>query len=325
MIFARHAGLRNSAGEYPCPSTAELVGFASLRAMKGDSVSTVRRHLRGVGQWFLRSCDVDPRLGRDGLLKHTLAACLRGIGKMVPTKRRFKEALTVDKLRLCLSGIGDLGLNDVDMAMYRAALLVAVFGLLRIGELTSPTQRTFNPKEDMRRKDIEFMRGIGSAPIGMRYHIKAAKTDTKREGQTVHIMSTGVVDLCPVRALRRYMKLTKHRQTKDALFRDSQGRLLTRGSFVKVLRRLLGIVGFDPKMYSSHSCRRGGCQSLAEAGLPEHAIKAHGRWKSDAYLVYLKLTDRAHRRAARSMARVGFLSEETRRNAMNRLRERKAW
>ena len=324
MVFARRAGLRTPEGSYICPKPATLVGFATLRGLKGDSLNTIKLHLRGAGQWFLWSCGRDPGLGPDGQLHPVLAACLRGIGKSTTMKRRPKEALTVDKLKLCLLYLDDLGLAEIDVRMYRAALLLAVFGLLRIGELTSPTQTTFDPRKNAQLMDIQFIYGVEPGAMGMQFHIKAAKTDTYNEGQDVKIMSTGVAGLCPVRAMQKWFRaFSPARARDDALFRDSKCRLLTRGMFVKVLRQVLSKAGFNPKLYSSHACRRGGCQTLAEAGMSEHAIKVHGRWKSDVYLVYLRLTDRAHRIAARRMARVGFLSEETSRRTAMRLMKRK--
>ena len=41
-------------------------------------------------------------------------------------------------------------------------------------------------------------------------------------------------------------------------------------------------------MYGAHSLRIGGATALAYSGAPEHVIKALGRWRSDAYLRYLR-------------------------------------
>ena len=40
--------------------------------------------------------------------------------------------------------------------------------------------------------------------------------------------------------------------------------------------------------YNTHSLRIGAASDAAKNGLPEHLIKLRGRWKSDAYLRYLR-------------------------------------
>ena len=40
--------------------------------------------------------------------------------------------------------------------------------------------------------------------------------------------------------------------------------------------------------YSGHSFRIGAASSAAAAGVPNHLIKAMGRWNSEAYLLYMK-------------------------------------
>jgi hypothetical protein len=42
--------------------------------------------------------------------------------------------------------------------------------------------------------------------------------------------------------------------------------------------------------YTLHSGRIGGATALAEAGAADSVIRAAGRWKSDAYLVYIRPT-----------------------------------
>ena len=54
---------------------------------------------------------------------------------------------------------------------------------------------------------------------------------------------------------------------------------------------LKSINGVDPTSYSSHSfCRRGAIFAFCHAA-PAAYIKAQGDWKSDAYLVYLTLSE----------------------------------
>jgi integrase len=61
------------------------------------------------------------------------------------------------------------------------------------------------------------------------------------------------------------------------------------------------------KLFRSHSLRHGGASAYAAAGVPLHVIKEFGRWKSDAYMVYVTLSVDvldAHIRKAQAQARV---------------------
>jgi hypothetical protein len=46
----------------------------------------------------------------------------------------------------------------------------------------------------------------------------------------------------------------------------------------------------NSKLFRSHSLRHGGASAYAAAGVPLHVIKEFGRWKSEAYMVYITLS-----------------------------------
>lgn len=74
--------------------------------------------------------------------------------------------------------------------------------------------------------------------------------------------------------------------------------------FIARSRHLLDKAGFPPKLYAGHSFRSGGATDLWDSQLCRPlTIKLHGRWKSEAYRLYIR--DNPHRTAqevARAMA-----------------------
>ena len=75
--------------------------------------------------------------------------------------------------------------------------------------------------------------------------------------------------------------------------------------FSRFLARSLQAIGADPSAFSPHSFRRGGGGGATfafDCGLPAELIKLQGDWRSDAYLVYLEMTDHQKRAAATAMA-----------------------
>ena len=71
------------------------------------------------------------------------------------------------------------------------------------------------------------------------------------------------------------------------MFKD--GRPLTRQRLVKALREVLQAAGVDQSKYSDHSFRIGAATTAAAKGIEDSIIKTLGRWKSVAYLQYVKI------------------------------------
>jgi integrase len=74
------------------------------------------------------------------------------------------------------------------------------------------------------------------------------------------------------------------------LFAMEDGTPLTRKALTKALRTAL-IAARVPsaELYKGHSFRRGGATSLARVGVPDSVIKTIGRWKSQAYQLYVDI------------------------------------
>jgi len=57
----------------------------------------------------------------------------------------------------------------------------------------------------------------------------------------------------------------------------------------KAIKKVASEMGLDPSRYRTHSLRIGGASMLAAAGRPDYEIQKLGRWKSLAFLEYIKL------------------------------------
>ena len=112
--------------------------------------------------------------------------------------------------------------------------------------------------------------------------------------------------LCPVAALHTHLKLNQV-PASAPLFSvrasDSESvQAITYPQFSRFLARSLQAIGADPSEFSPHSFRRGGATFAFDCGLPAELIKLQGDWRSDAYLVYLEMTDHQKRTAVNAMA-----------------------
>jgi hypothetical protein len=71
--------------------------------------------------------------------------------------------------------------------------------------------------------------------------------------------------------------------------RVTKTRAVTKDEFVTLARRLLTKAGYPAESYSGHSYRSGGATDLWDSHRCRAlTIKLHGRWKSDAYRLYIR-------------------------------------
>ena len=104
-------------------------------------------------------------------------------------------------------------------------------------------------------------RSITESPQFLTIQIKASKMDLFRQGVTVYI-GRATEELCPVAAILNYM--VRRGSTSGPFFKFSDGRLLTRERFVKVVRTALDHAGIQSAHYTGHSFRIGVATTAAQ-------------------------------------------------------------
>ncbi len=120
----------------------------------------------------------------------------------------------------------------------------------------------------------------------MEVRLKLSKTDPFRQGISLFIGKVSS-QLCPVSAMLAYLIV---RGNGDGpLFRFHDGRPLTRQRLVSAVKGALDVAGVNPGHYSGHSFRIGAATTAAARGLEDSMVRTLGRWKSLAYLDYIKI------------------------------------
>ena len=168
--------------------------------------------------------------------------------------------------------------------MLWAAFLVCFFGFLRSGEITVPDASSYDPSVHLNFSDIAA--DIPHSPTIMQIKLKASKTDPFRQGVDVHIGKTNNA-LRPVTALLNYLSIRGN--IPGLLFHFEDHTPLTKSKFTSEFRRLLNQAGIDSTSYAGHSFRVGAASTAASAGIEDSLIQTLGRWKSNAYLTYVRL------------------------------------
>ena len=172
--------------------------------------------------------------------------------------------------------------NSRDATMLWAAATMGFFGFLRVGEMTTPSDR-FDPNCHLAHGDVRV--NDNQDPQYVVVRIKASKTDPFRQGVSIYLGRTHN-ELCPVAAVLSYM--VQRGDTEGPFFLFEDRRLLTRQRFVSEVRKALTDLGYNCALYAGHSFRIGAATTAAQRGLQDSLIKTLGRWESAAYTVYIQ-------------------------------------
>lgn len=211
---------------------------------------------------------------------HRLHYVLRGLKRDQPlSSRPHRLPITPDILR-ALHNIWSTLPVPYNNVMLWAACLLGFFGFLRSGEFTH------NPLSSSELQPADIAVDNRDNPTFITVTLRRHKTDQYGTGTTIVIGRTGD-SLCPVAAILTYLAIRS--SVPGPLFIKEDGSPLTRSFLVTAVREALSGVGFDVSAYSGHSFRIGAASAAAQAGLPDSMIQSMGRWKSAAFLAYIRV------------------------------------
>ena len=176
----------------------------------------------------------------------------------------------------------------------------ALVALARAGELASNLRGgAFDPARHPSRADVRFKFDGANRPSQCSIWIvnsKARGSEALRKLE-VRLPMTGKY-LSPGARLfdliYRVDPVPSELAASTPLFRDPTrgGSIFTVDMVREELRAMMCGIGRDGSLYGAHSMRIGGATALAFLGAAPDAIKAHGRWRSDAYLRYVRERER---------------------------------
>jgi len=169
--------------------------------------------------------------------------------------------------------------------MIWAACCLAYFGLLRVSEFTSSAHDHFDPSMDLLLSDVAL--DSRASPSLIQITIKHSKGDQFRKREQICLGKTTHA-VCPVRALVKY--LARQGGTPGPLFVWPNNKALARASFSSAINKAFQKLHMDPHDFNTHSFRIGAATSAKQAGMSDSHLKALGRWWSDAYLRYIRLS-----------------------------------
>lgn len=255
--------------------------FISFLAQEGLAYTSIKVYLSAV-----RSLHVAAGLHEifSSQLTPRVEQVLKGVRKVEASKpsRSSRLPVTLDILRKVQLAL-KLDAGEYENVLLWAACCLAFFGFLRCSEFTVPSQTEYDPDGHLSLSDIAI--DSRESPTLVQVNIKQSKTDPFRKGVRLCLGKTGL-DICPVDAILAYIRVRWSRPGPLFVYRD--GSYLTRQRFGGAFAKALSKAGIDDRGFTTHSFRIGAATTAKAAGISDVHIKMLGRWKSDAYQLYVR-------------------------------------
>ena len=171
-------------------------------------------------------------------------------------------------------------------------LVLSYLLLARASELFSYDDGGVHAEFCLLRSDLTFFDEHGrvlpwhlrDSAVEVEVNFRASKADQQRRGAKVRQRG-----LC-LDVIRQLIRVAPGLPMNSPLVTNKTGKTVTRRKGTTVLRQMVKALGdqSDAQQYALHSGRIGGATALAAAGLSDAAIMAAGRWKSLAFMVYVR-------------------------------------
>ena len=289
-MLARCQNETNVSMDLPLNEQRVLI-FVSWLISRNLSTSTINTYLAGLRQVhlangvnlpILRTPVVDQVLeGR----KH-LDAIRNNLGE---TAKRLPVTPNVMKLIKAELHAGNFSIEKKLLVWSVSTLAFA--GSFRIHEILCRNINFYDPVFTLLQKDIKLKEiKVESQIIEiLQVKIKSEKSDRVGVNTIVDVYSSGGC-LCPVRAYKKFKRISKLDDNSKPAFREETGAPLTGRGFNTYLKTLLSPhLDYSIGSITAHSFRAGLPSMMGKLGYVDEEIMAVGRWSSRAFENYLKL------------------------------------
>jgi hypothetical protein len=253
------------------PSIPLLQWFICHLAHEGMKGSTVRSYVSALSYWSQDSGG--PNISDDFHVKQLL----RGLdnGTAAPDTR---VPITLHVLCNLVGAVPQLTTDRHEMLLFQTMFVTAFFAFLRVGEMTGDGSPGHVPVLEFSDVEIE--------PAGVRITIRDYKHNHRRQPHTMILSGRPEEPNCPVRFMKEYLRSRGSRP--GPLFVTSEKKEVRRADFTRMLRRACLVLKLDTSRVKSHSFRIGAAVWSMQNGRTDAQIRALGRWKSNAFLTYLR-------------------------------------
>jgi hypothetical protein len=254
-------------------SESIILGYIHWLAFKrGLSAATISGYLAGIKKLHIIKGLPEPVI-RTKLVQMVLEG-RKNVDAAVKLRQegQGRQPVTQDVMALLKARIREWDAAGADKITMWAVATLMFHGAFRGGELLCKTAATFDPAYTLLKNDI-IVSGIEGEEQSVQVKVKAPKEDRKGASVIVDIFQTDT-DICPVRAVKKWVKVTRGLEEDQPAFRTVCGTPVTSAKFNLLLKEWLGGL---VKGISCHSFRIGAASMMGTLGFSDKEVKAVGR------------------------------------------------
>ena len=258
------------------PLTTPLLAlFISYLHARQLAPSTIRSYLSAIGY-------VHKIKGlRDPTKAFLIDKLLTALGRQGASDIRLPISRPV--LHQLVGSLTNINPSAFERTLYSAMFLIAFYGFFRIGELAAKSANAGSAV--VQYSDMRFLAHQGNIRM-VKITITNFKHNADNRPFNILIEREDSLPFCPVQAMIEFCKLRGNQA--GPLFCRLDTSPVTVGQFNAELHRCLIFCGLDLSKYKGHSFRIGAACHAAEKGFSDAQIRALGRWKSDAFKLYIR-------------------------------------
>jgi len=276
-------GLTSIPAARPAPALRTLIStdgvitaFISFCSIRGLSPATVSSYIDGL-RFF--STDLDGVASIPNL--EVVTRLLTGLAKSGKRPLPRKSGIPCTLLRRIIASLPSVhGLTPYDVTLFSTCFVVCYFGAFRVSEFLFSADHM----KLLTRDRVSF-----HIDGSVRFILPKTKNNSAGPAQEVLFPSLALDPICPVSAVRSFLSKRPVTLGVAPFFIDQSGSPVLPKRFTDVLRLALSAAGIsDPESFSSKSFRVGAASDAFALSVPENSIKALGRWKSSAFMEYVR-------------------------------------
>ena len=167
--------------------------------------------------------------------------------------------------------------------LFKAMCSLAFFAFLRVGEMTD-TGHSSNSTLQI----SQLSKLCNSAGVVMAFKLTFTEYKHNYNQRPFSLIIERQQPLCPVELMLDY--LTYRGLDSGPLFLSTNGCGMPRQRFVSLLSFAVKHCGLNPSFYKGHSFRIGAASHAAHRGFADAQIRIMGRWKSNAFQKYIRVS-----------------------------------
>ena len=239
--------------------------FIAHMDQKGYTKGTITSYVSAIG-YFHRTLGLED-LTNSNLIKR----CISGLKNH--TGRNRRKPIKIRDLKNLIKA-SRTTLSSRDSIAFQTIVTLLFFGFFRVSEILGDKRNNI-PCLD--REDVKIHRSKLNIKLRQYKHSKGnvARVSLKRQNDEL---------ICPINSMHEY--LIKVNPT-NTMFMNKTGSPLTKNSFSQMLKSCSLAAGYT-KPFTSHCFRIGATSYASMLGHSESQIKTMGRWRSQAYVGYIR-------------------------------------